>query len=251
MNRTVTQVDDLVKVKNVIIYVTDYSKLDFFISGLLKHCPRANIFAPVASFSIINDLVRNHEVSGHLYGFDQLVLEHNISRTLVEPLHSNLFLGILSKTYCAPHQRLVKEARATPIDLVIMNFGLLTSPEGSNDFESVTTRIDVSGQAILSAAITNAARVATVCDPDDYQALIEELEMFEGHTCCDSRLQWAGKGAEYNQIYAEEVRAYFNSLNRVSAIECYKVSNTVQEFLKAKKAKEAKKVKKAKKEKVL
>lgn len=241
MNKTVTQIDDLAEVRNVIIYVADYSKLDFLISGLLKHCPGANIFAPAANFSTIFKLV-----SGRLYSFDQLVLEPDISRTLIEPLHAKLFLGILSKTYCPPHQRLIKEARATPIDLVIMNFGLLTSPEGSNDFESVTTRIDVSGQAILSAAITNAARVATICDPDDYQALIEELEKFEGRTCCDSRLKWADKGAEYNQIYAEEVRAYFNGINRTSAVKCYEARNTVKEFLEAKKAREAKKVKKEK-----
>jgi len=156
-------------------------------------------------------------------------LEPEISHTLVEPYQSKLFLGLLGKTYCLQHQKKIKDTKTIPIDLIIINFAPIILSEGPNDFENASTRIDIAGQAILSAVVANSPRVMTVCNPSDYKTLIDELKKFKGQISFKSRLEAVKKSALYLQEYSSKVVEFFNGVDYKEAKKCYEINNSVTE----------------------
>lgn len=229
MIRTVTAIDDLVLVRNVIIYVTDFNNLDVLIRGLLKYCPNVTIYSTASNYPTISTMAPFGKIQNNLFSFDQLVLEPDINRTLVEPFQSKLFLGLLGKTYCLQHQKIIKDTKTVPIDLMIINLSPIIIPEGPNDFENASTRIDFAGQAMLSASIANSPRVTTLGDPSHYKDLIAELKKFEGHTSFNFRLQAAAKSASCGQKYSSEVASFLSSVNIEEAKGCYEIINSAEE----------------------
>ncbi len=248
MIRTVEKIDDLVPVKNVVIYATYLNGLEPLIQGLLKYCPDVHIYSSSNNYLDINKFMslrsepkqegKYAAVLGNHFNLEQLVLKPEINGTLVESFQSKLFLGISAKAYCPQHQKIVKDTKTVLIDLVIINLAPILLPEGPNDFENVSTRIDIAGQAILSAVVANSPRVMAISNSSDYDALIEELERFKGSTCFDSRKKAANKCADYGLKYSLSVRAFMESVNVGEARECYEIQNTVSDFLASEKEKE-------------
>ncbi|MFA6194257.1 MAG: hypothetical protein WC719_00735 [Patescibacteria group bacterium] len=245
--RKVTKIDDLVPIKNVIISVNDKKNLDILIPGLIKYCPGVVIYTTDFNYPVIHQLMPREKTWNNLFSFGQLARNLEVGGTAMETLHSKVFLGLITKTYCFKHQEMIKNAQAISIDLAVINLRPIISETGPNDFESVSTRIDVAGQVALSAARSNPRQVMTLSSPDDYGAFLEEIKRFNGRTSFSSRLEMAKKASSYLKGYSSEVYYFLDGIQAEEAAACYEMQNTVEDFLAAEKAKEAEEGKKKKK----
>jgi phosphoribosylaminoimidazolecarboxamide formyltransferase/IMP cyclohydrolase len=97
-----------------------------------------------------------------------------------------------------------------PIDLVIVNlypFEETISREGTS-FEEAIEQIDIGGPAMLRSAAKNHAAVGVLVDPDDYQALIEELQLQQGVLSDATRRRLAVKSFQHTARYDALIAEY-------------------------------------------
>ncbi|MDQ2933134.1 MAG: hypothetical protein M3Q80_02020 [bacterium] len=86
----------------------------------------------------------------------------------LKTLHPNVFGGILAKRDNPKHMEALKKYGMLEIDLVVINlYPFMTSPSIEN--------IDVGGPSMLRAAAKNHEFVTAVCDPTDYDEVIDQF----------------------------------------------------------------------------
>ncbi|MBC7327329.1 bifunctional phosphoribosylaminoimidazolecarboxamide formyltransferase/IMP cyclohydrolase [bacterium] len=93
----------------------------------------------------------------------------------VKTLHPSIFAPILAKRDEENLEEL-KELQLEPIDLVCVNlYPFEETIKGNPSLDKALEMIDIGGVALLRAAGKNFPNVAVVCEPSDYQWIIEEL----------------------------------------------------------------------------
>ena len=107
------------------------------------------------------------------------------------------------KTYNKAHREDLQRTNAVEIDMVVVNlypFQETVSKQGVN-LEDARANIDIGGPCMLRASAKNFLRVASVCDPDDYNLIIKELELNKGSITYDFRFKLAKKNIQsYSRI---------------------------------------------------
>jgi phosphoribosylaminoimidazolecarboxamide formyltransferase/IMP cyclohydrolase len=73
-------------------------------------------------------------------------------------------------------------------------------------------QIDIGGVTLLRAAAKNFARVLVVCDPDDYESVIEALQNDTADLSLRRRL--AARAFAQTRDYDTAITAYLNEINR-------------------------------------
>jgi len=86
----------------------------------------------------------------------------------VKTLHPNIFAGILADRSNPEHMATIAEHGILPIDMVVIN---LYDFRGNPGIE----QIDIGGPSGLRAAAKNGSDVIPVCDPNDYDGIIEAI----------------------------------------------------------------------------
>lgn len=86
----------------------------------------------------------------------------------VKTLHPRIHAAILADRSRPEHQAALEEAAITPLDLVVCNL----YPFGGDPSVEL---IDIGGPAMVRAAAKNHDSVAVVIDPDQYDAVLDEL----------------------------------------------------------------------------
>ncbi len=94
----------------------------------------------------------------------------------VKTLHPRVFAGILAAPGEA-HQQQLDELAIPPVDLVVVNLYPFreTVARAGVTLDEAVEQIDIGGSSLVRAAAKNHARVVVVVDPEDYQAVAEEL----------------------------------------------------------------------------
>ena len=94
----------------------------------------------------------------------------------VKTLHPAIHGGLLARTGEADYTELL-DLGWDAIDLVVVNLypfeSVITEPDAS--LEDAIENIDIGGVTLIRAAAKNHERVALVCDPSDYPAVLEAL----------------------------------------------------------------------------
>ena len=130
----------------------------------------------------------------------------------VKTLHPRIHGGILFRR---DHAGDLEEARANgiqPIDLVVVNLYPFeqTVARGAS-FEEAVENIDIGGPAMVRAAAKNSAHVGVVVDPDDYPALLTELQ--ESRTLSgETRQRLMRKAYAHTAAYDSAIAAYLAEL---------------------------------------
>jgi phosphoribosylaminoimidazolecarboxamide formyltransferase / IMP cyclohydrolase len=129
----------------------------------------------------------------------------------VKTLHPKVHGALLGRR--GIDDAVMAEHAIAPIDLLVVNlypFGAV-SARADAPYAEVIANIDVGGPAMVRAAAKNHERVAVVVDPEDYDALLEELERENGATTLARRAQFAAKAfahtANYDALVAHYLRA--------------------------------------------
>ena len=224
MIRPVTDIDNFVPVKNVVISVFDKKGLDILVLGLLENCPDVMIYASGGTYAFIRQLIGATEAENHLMEVSEYTDVPETAGGLVKTLHHKLFLGYLTETYCPEHQEDLAREYAVPIDLLIGGlypFADVIKASGAN-LETARGNIDVGGPSALRAAAKNWHRVMTMATPckESYEALVRHLEETGGGTNLEMRFQ-SWKNTFYvlssydSQIYAWLQTAEFEDVEKI------------------------------------
>src|SRR5262249_54440687 len=107
--------------------------------------------------------------------------------------------GILARRNLAEDVATLEEHDIEPYDLVVVNLYPFTSDPG-------VELIDVGGPAMLRAAAKNFAHVAAVCDPADYDTVLEEIRE-RGEITDETRRRIAAKVFAHTPPTTPQLRA--------------------------------------------
>ncbi len=127
----------------------------------------------------------------------------------VKTLHPAVHGGILARRDLASDHADLERQAITPVDLVVCNlypFQQTVSRAGVTLPEAVE-QIDIGGVTLLRAAAKNFAHVAVVTDPDDYDAVLNEIGG-SGAVSEETRRALALKAFEHTAAYDAAISRY-------------------------------------------
>ncbi len=129
----------------------------------------------------------------------------------VKTLHPKVHGGILARRDLPAHMQTLAEQGIETIDLVCVNlypFRQTIAREGVS-MEDAIENIDIGGPSMVRSAAKNWRDVTIVCDPNDYDRVLDELRA-NGKTSDETRLQLSAKAythtAEYDMCISSWMR---------------------------------------------
>jgi phosphoribosylaminoimidazolecarboxamide formyltransferase/IMP cyclohydrolase len=133
----------------------------------------------------------------------------------VKTLHPKLHGGILARRDVPDDLAAIAAQGIEPIDLVVVNlypFESTVAKPGVT-FEEAVENIDIGGPSLIRGAAKNHAHVAVVVDPDQYAALLEQLET-HGGTTADFRRALAATVFDRTAAYDRAIAEYLARVTR-------------------------------------
>ncbi len=153
------------------------------------------------------------EESGvHTTGISEVTGFPEILDGRVKTLHPKVHGGILARRDMPSHMQTLSEQGIGTIDLVCVNlypFAKTIAKEGVTMADAIEN-IDIGGPSMVRSAAKNWRDVTIVCDPSDYEVVLDELKA-NGSTSDETRLRLSAKAythtAEYDMCIATYMRA--------------------------------------------
>jgi phosphoribosylaminoimidazolecarboxamide formyltransferase/IMP cyclohydrolase len=130
----------------------------------------------------------------------------------VKTLHPKIHGGLLGRR--GVDDAVMAQHGIAPIDLLVVNLYPFAETIARKDctIEEAIENIDIGGPAMLRAAAKNHDSVAVVVDPNDYQALIDELANNDGAVTSATRRRLATKAFAHTAAYDSEVAGYMSRI---------------------------------------
>ncbi|MEA2640518.1 MAG: phosphoribosylaminoimidazolecarboxamide formyltransferase / cyclohydrolase [Chloroflexota bacterium] len=127
----------------------------------------------------------------------------------VKTLHPAVHAGILARRSEASDLAELDQHGFAPIDLVVCNLYpfVQTVQEPNVTREDAVENIDIGGVTLLRAAAKNYHDVVVVCDPDDYQDVIDGLRQPAG-VSQDTRERLAARAFDHCAVYDSCIASY-------------------------------------------
>jgi phosphoribosylaminoimidazolecarboxamide formyltransferase/IMP cyclohydrolase len=192
---------DILPIKRALLSVSDKSGLVSFARALAAR--GVEILSTGGSAKALREAnVPVTEVADHT-GFPE-ILDGRV-KTLVPQIHG----GILGRRDNAKHVAQMAAHHIAPIDLVAVNLYPFeaTVAVGAPDADCVEN-IDIGGPALIRAAAKNHDFVAVLTEPDQYDAVLAELET-DGGTTLTLRRRLAGEAYARTAAYDAAIAAWF------------------------------------------
>lgn len=190
------------KIKKALISLSDKSQLDILVNYLAKQ--NIHILSTGGTAKAIREA-----------GIDvQDVSEYTGSPEIldgrVKTLHPKLHGGILGCLDKPEHQAQMQEHEIDSIDLVVVNLYPFTQTVKSGaDKDTVIENIDIGGPSMVRSAAKNHGFTTIITDPEDYQALIDNMEENNGATSDDFRFAMAAKAFSHTASYDSAISNWF------------------------------------------
>ena len=208
----VTEIDNRVQIKNVLMSVSDKTGLETFVPQLVKACPGVRIYSTGGTYAKIKEILGD-AAEGTLVAVSDYTGQPEMQGGLVKTLDFKIYLGILSETYNDAHQDDIKRLDASALDMVVVNlypFRETVAKDGVTP-EMGRTNIDIGGPCMVRASAKNYLRVASVTDPLDYGNLIEELSNHSGTLGLDTRFKLMKKAFAHTAEYDAAIAKFFST----------------------------------------
>lgn len=127
----------------------------------------------------------------------------------VKTLHPAIHGGLLARPTNEDHKQLL-DLGWDYIDLVAVNLYPFeeTIAKPNVTFADAIENIDIGGVTLIRAAAKNHERVTLVCDPADYNSVLDEIR--SGGISAQTRTQLAIKGFASTAHYDTAIHAYLN-----------------------------------------
>lgn len=130
----------------------------------------------------------------------------------VKTLHPVVHGGILARNIESDQADLAEQA-ISMIDLVVCNLYPFSDTVAQPDVTvpEAVEQIDIGGVTLIRAAAKNFSRVAIVCDPSDYEAVLSQLQA-DGAVDEQTRQTLALKGFHHTAEYDSAITNYFRNV---------------------------------------
>jgi phosphoribosylaminoimidazolecarboxamide formyltransferase / IMP cyclohydrolase len=129
----------------------------------------------------------------------------------VKTLHPAVHGGILALRDDPGHLEELAQHGLKPIDVVVSNLYpfLQVARDSGAQLALTLENIDIGGHTLLRAAAKNFLNVVPICDPADYERVLEELRRPDGEGLNpDSRRRLAAKAFQHCAVYDTHVATY-------------------------------------------
>lgn len=138
----------------------------------------------------------------HTIGISEITGFPEICDGRVKTLHPKVHGALLARRDMPSHIEALRENGIEFIDLVCVNlypFRETIAKEGTTMAEAIE-KIDIGGPSMLRSAAKNFNDVTVVCDPGDYDTILEEIRN-GGNTTLSTRLQLSAKAYTHTAQY--------------------------------------------------
>ena len=198
----VTQIDQMVKVRHVLVSVSDKSGLDEFIPQLVEMNPDIRFFSTGGTFGRIREIL-GPQAATCLTRVSDYTGQPETQGGLVKTLDFKIYLGLLTETYNDAHQRDLERTGSVAIDMVVANLYPFRETIARPDVtvEQARGNIDIGGPCMIRASAKNFIRVASVVDPADYTDVLSDMQAGRGMTSLALRFRLARKAFAHTAAY--------------------------------------------------
>ena len=196
------------KIKTALISISDKSYLRPLLNSLKKN--NIKIISSGGTYKEIKKLkFKCLEVS-------KFTDSPEILEGRVKTLHPKIHAGILNKRKNKLHLKDLKNNNFENIDLVIVNFYPFEKTlSNSKNHEKIIENIDVGGPTMVRAAAKNYQDVTVITSSDQYDELIDELNINKGSTSLEFREKLARIAFTETAYYDSVISDYFNKKNNI------------------------------------
>ena len=220
----VERIDGFVRIRHVIVSVSDKSGLESFVPSLLDINPEIRFFSTGGTHGRIKEILGDR-ASACLTQVSDYTGQPETQGGLVKTLDFKIYLGLLTEKYNDAHQEDLQRTGAVPIDMVVVNlypFEQTVSKEGVT-VEQARGNIDIGGPCMIRASAKNFIRVASVVDPADYTKILSELEANEGKISLELRYRLAQKAFDHTAVYDRHIADFLGGESFGDVERCYEV----------------------------
>jgi phosphoribosylaminoimidazolecarboxamide formyltransferase / IMP cyclohydrolase len=138
----------------------------------------------------------------------------------VKTLHPKVHGGLLAIRGNPEHAQSMTDHGIAPIDLLVVNlYPFEATVDNGAGFEECIENIDIGGPAMIRAAAKNHDDVAVVVEPQDYQAVLDELAAHKGATTLALRRRLAAKAYARTAAYDAAISNWFATVLKSDAPE--------------------------------
>ena len=128
----------------------------------------------------------------------------------VKTLHPRIHGGILALRDAKSHQEAMEQHGIAAIDMVVVNlYPFEESVAKGAPFDACIENIDIGGPAMIRSAAKNHAHVTVIVDPNDYQAVMDDMVSNEGAVGDDLRRRLAAKAYARTGAYDAAISGWF------------------------------------------
>lgn len=221
----VERIDDLVKIKNVLVSVSDKTHLDTFVPGLLEVDSEIKFYSTGGTFKALQEIMGRKVAARNLVSVSDYTGQPEMQGGLVKTLDFKIYLGLLSETYNKAHADDLHRTKAVAFDMVVVNLypfkQTVARPEATS--EMARANIDIGGPCMVRASAKNFIRVASVVDPADYGAIVKEMVRLDGSVTLRTRFDLARKSFAHTADYDAAIASYLAKRDFAMVKECYSV----------------------------
>ncbi len=218
----VEKIDDLVKINNVLVSVSDKKNLETFIPKLVEINPDVKIFSTGGTFARLKEILG--EKDRCLAQVSDYTGQPETQGGLVKTLDFKIYLGILTETYNEAHKTDLERTKSVTIDMVVVNlypFKETISKQGVT-VEDARGNIDIGGPCMIRASAKNYLRVASVVDPKDYSGIITKLIENNNAISLKRRFELAKKAFAHTAEYDRTIAGFLSEKTYEEMSRCYK-----------------------------
>ncbi|MDY6790932.1 MAG: hypothetical protein SWH54_06655 [Thermodesulfobacteriota bacterium] len=218
----VQKIDDLVKVKNVLVSVSDKNGLDELVPQLIRINPQIKLFSTGGTFNRIKEIL-GEGFGSYLMQVSDYTGQPETQGGLVKTLDFKIYLGLLTETYNDSHSQDLKRTDSVPIDMVIVNLYPFKETIAKPDVTTEQARgnIDIGGPCMIRASAKNFIRVASVVDPLDYATILSHMQANNGSISLKLRYGLAQKAFEHTAAYDRAIADFLGAKSYGDVESCY------------------------------
>ena len=195
------------KIKSALISVSNKDKLGDILKKLKNY--KIKLISSGGTYKKIKSLgYRCVEVSNYT-GFQEILDGR------VKTLHPKIHSGILFKRNKKSHKKILKKLNFESIDLVISNFYPFEKTiNQTKNHQKIIENIDIGGPTLVRSAAKNYRDVVVITKIDQYQKLIDELNLFKGGTSLKFREKMSEEAFGETASYDSAIFNYFTTFSK-------------------------------------
>jgi len=211
----VRDIDNAVKIRSVLLSVSDKQGLEDLVPGLLEANPEVRLYSTGGTFGRVADILGPKKAERHLTPVSEYTGQPETQGGLVKTLDFKIYLGLLTETYNEAHQADLERTQAVPIDMVVCNLYPFAKTIAAGDVtvEAARSNVDIGGPCMVRASAKNYLRVASIVDPGDYASILDYMRSTGGFLDLEIRFRLACKAFRHTAEYDATIAGYLEGVD--------------------------------------